>query len=554
MGTAWMRRAMLCVGLVAGSVAGCSDNGSPGGGAPGGPDGSTPGADAGGGSQDGSADDAPLEPCELDTPLGRVKGKLASGRLMDRTCQFLGIPYGKPPVSALRFAPPEPAGPWQGVRDATTFGPSCMQRASLVPGGASMSEDCLSLNIYTLNLPSAVPSSALPTMVFIHGGGYTLGGSSAYDGTLLSEHSGNVIVTINYLLGAFGFFAHPELDGERPQAPSGSDGIRDQQLALRWVKDNISAFHGSPINVTVFGESAGSGSASLHLVSPLSRDLAARFILQSGASVGTGFGTSSREAGYTLATAMGSALCAGATDVVACLRAKPAQELVDWTGGATGLFGAPWMPVIEGREGGVLPDSPQNLITNNNYNRAAPIIAGTNKNEWGLFQLPVLGGMPLTTMAQFKAAVAEQFGARAAEVEAQYPVATDGEANDVYVRLMTDLLFRCPTRLLARLTTRHGTDFYLYSFEEGTAYHADELSYVFGTAGFFGMPPTQPLGDYMQAYWGGFADSGIPITDGLLSWKKYDSVSEFHLVLKNPLSSGSALAKSDCDFWDRFNP
>ena len=545
-----LQRAMLCLGLVASAVSGCSDNGSAGG-APGVPDGSTPGgSDAGGGGSDGGTADADLQPCELDTQLGRVQGKLVSGPL-GGTCQFLGIPYGKPPVGALRFAPPEPYGGWQGVRDATTFGPSCMQRASVVPGGATMSEDCLSLNLYMPNHGL----SEMPVMVFIHGGGYTLGSSNTYDGTLLSAKGSNLVVTINYRLGAFGFFAHSELDGQRTAAPSGSDGIRDQQLALRWVKDNISAFRGSPANVTLFGESAGSGSASLHLVSPGSRDLARRFILESGVSVGTGFGTSSRDAGYALATAMASELCAGMPDVIACLRAKPAQDLVDWTGGATGLFGAPWAPVIEGRAGGVLPDSPQNLITNNDYNRAAEIIAGTNKNEWGLFQMPLLGGMPITTVAQFKATVAQQFGARAAEVEAQYVVATDTEANDVFIRLMTDMLFRCPTRLLARLTSQRGTTFYLYSFEEGTAYHADELPYVFGTPGFFGMVPTPPLVDFMQAYWTSFAESGVPLGDGLPLWNKFLIGSEVHLVLKNPtISSGSELAKSDCDFWDRFNP
>jgi para-nitrobenzyl esterase len=542
-----VRRAMLCLGLLAGFAPACSDSGSPGGGAPNGPDGSTTtgGSDAGAGGSDVGTGDVDRQGCQLTSPLGRV-----SGKLVESTCEFLGIPYAKAPVGALRFAPPEPAGGWQGTRDATMFGPSCMQRTSLLPGGSAMSEDCLSLNIYTPE-----PAMAkLPVMVFIHGGGYTLGSSSGYDARLLSQFGNVVVVTINYRLGAFAFFAHPDLDSQRADAPSGSDGIRDQQLALRWVKDNISAFDGEPTNVTVFGESAGSASVSLHLVSPGSRDLARRFILESGASVGTGFGIATRDAAYTLSTSMASELCAGAPDVIACLRAKPAQEIVDWTGGATGLFGAAWSPVIEGRAGGVLPDSPQNLITNNDYNRDADIIAGTNKNEWGLFQLAALGGMPLTTIAQFKANLAQQFGARAAEVEAQYPVASDAEANDVYIRLVTDTVFRCPTRLLARLTTRQGSKFYLYSFEEGAAVHADELSYVFGTPGFFGMAPVPALVTVVQTYWTAFAISGTPLASGLPSWPAYAPVSDQHLVLKNPPSVSSGLSKSDCDFWDRFNP
>jgi len=526
--------AMSFFGLLAGLVGACSDDGSPG------------GVDAGTDGSDAGTGDAGTQPCELDFSLGRVIGKP-----VEKTCQYLGLPYGKPPMGALRFAPPQPAGGWPGIRDASMFGPSCMQQTSVVPGGTNVSEDCLSLNIDT---PEPRPATKLPVMVFVHGGGYTLGGSNGYDGRLLSEKGAVVVVTINYRLGAFGFLAHPALDAERADAPSGSDGIRDQQLALRWVKDNISAFQGDPDNVTVFGESAGSGSASLLLVSPGSRDLAHRFILESGASVGSGFGTSSRETGYALSTRMASELCAGAPDVMACLRAKPAEELVSWTGGSMGLFGAPWVPVIEGRPGGVLPDTPKNLIANNDYNRGAAIIAGTNKNEWGLFELPALGGTPITTIAQFKTNLMQQFGARAAEVETQYPVASDAEVNDVYVRLVSDVTFRCPTRLLARLTTAHGSKFYLYSFEEGAAYHGDELAYVFAMPGFFGTPPVPDLVAVVQGYWTQFAATGDPNTSGLPAWPLYGAVSDQHLVLKNPPALGSGLSRSDCDFWDEFNP
>ncbi|HMI89126.1 MAG TPA: carboxylesterase/lipase family protein [Polyangiaceae bacterium] len=560
MAKAMWRRTMLCFGLLAGALSACSDDdatgsggtGSSNTGGAGGSGGSsagtsgTAGTGAGTGGAAGGGGDAGTQACQIELSLGRLSGKSE-----ESTCAYLGIPYGKPPVGDLRFAAPQPADGWQGVRDTTMFGPSCMQAASAVGGASTRSEDCLSLNVYT---PEPAPSAKLPVMVFIHGGGYTLGSSSTYDGHLLSQKGPVVVVTMNYRLGVFGFFAHPALDSERADAPSGSDGIRDQQLALRWVKDNISAFQGDANNVTVFGESAGSFSATLHLVSPGSRDLAHHFILESGAAVGGGYGTTTRDAGYALSTSMASELCAGAPNVVACLRAKPAQELVDWTGGATGIFGAAWGPVVEGRAGGVLPDSPQNLIANDDYNRAASVIAGSNKNEWGLFQQPVLGGTPITTMAEFKANLAQQFGARAAEVEAHYTVASDAEANDVFIRLVTDATFRCPTRVLARLTTAHGTRFYLYSFEEGVAYHGDELAYVFGTPVFTGIPPQAALVATTQSYWTRFAVAGDPNASGLPMWPMYDSASDQHLVLKNPPAIGSALAKSDCDFWERFNP
>ncbi|HMJ57310.1 MAG TPA: carboxylesterase/lipase family protein [Polyangiaceae bacterium] len=546
MDKATVLRSMMCLGLVTGFVPACSDDGAPGGGGPG-PDGSVAdGSDAGAGGDDAGIEDADRPPCQLAVTQGRLNGKL-----VESTCHFLGVPYAKPPLGALRFAPPQAAGNWDGVRDATMFGPSCMQKASILGDATATSEDCLSLNVYT---PDPSPAAKLPVMVFIHGGGYTLGGSSTYDGRLLSQKGPVVVVTINYRLGAFAFFAHPELDRERAGAPSGSDGIRDQQLALRWVKDNIAAFQGDPNNVTVFGESAGSFSATILLVSPLSRDLAHRFILESGASVGGGFGTTSRETGYALSTAMASELCASARDVVACLRGTPARQLVDWTGGTMDFFGAPWAPVIEGTMGAVLPDAPQNLIASNDYNRAAAIIAGSNKNEWGLFIQPVLGGMPVTTVAQFKASVAQQFGARAPEVEAQYPVGSDAEANDVFIRLVTDQVFRCPTRTLARLTTAQGSKVYLYSFDEGAAYHGDELAYVFGMPAFTGMAPLPALVASVQGYWTRFAATGDPNWSGLPVWPTYDSASDQHIVLKIPPSAGSALAKSDCDFWDRFEP
>ncbi len=147
------------------------------------------------------------------------------------------------------------------------------------------------------------------------------------------------------------------------------------------------------------------------------------------------------------------------------------------------------------------------------------------------------------------AAVSERTRTRA-----QYPVATDAEANDVYIRLVTDQIFRCPTRLLARLTTAHGSRIYLYSYEEGIAYHGDELNYVFGTPGFTGMPPDPAFVAIVQGYWTRFATTGDPNGPDLAVWPTYDSVTDQHLVLKNPPAAGSGLSKSDCDFWDRFQP
>jgi para-nitrobenzyl esterase len=194
---------------------------------------------------------------------------------------FKGIPYAAPPVGDLRWQAPRPAVPWQGVRDATVFGPACMQ--GKVFGDISfsdLSEDCLSLNVWT----SAKARERQPVMVWIHGGGFQAGGGSEprHDGQAFAR-KGIVLVTINYRLGVFGFFAHPDLTRESGRNASGNYGLLDQIAALRWVQDNIAAFGGDLKNVTIFGESAGSFAVSALVASPLARGLFHKAIGESGA-------------------------------------------------------------------------------------------------------------------------------------------------------------------------------------------------------------------------------------------------------------------------------
>ena len=216
--------------------------------------------------------------CQATVMQGALNGKRAGA-----TCEYLGIPFGKAPTGPLRFMPPEAAPGWSTPRDATAYGPSCLQANSTLGAVGTTSEDCLSVNVFT---PQATPSGPLPVMVFIYGGAFTSGSSSLYDGQAMSEKGPVIVVTMNYRLGALGFLALPEFDSQRSGAPSGSDGIRDQQLALKWVQSNIATFHGDASNVTVFGESAGSMSTCMPLVSPGSQGLANRYIMESGACVG----------------------------------------------------------------------------------------------------------------------------------------------------------------------------------------------------------------------------------------------------------------------------
>jgi para-nitrobenzyl esterase len=480
--------------------------------------------------------------CSKDrAPVVKIDSGKLEGKIVGETAEFLGIPYAQPPVGELRFAPPQLVRRWKGTRDATTFGLGCPQD-SLLLGPLPADEDCLTINVFTPR--DAKKSDRLPVMVFIHGGAFVGGASFQYDLQSLSEAGHVVLVSMNYRLGALGFFSHPALDAMRPaDSPSGNDGIRDQQLALAWVQRNIRAFGGDRSNVTIFGESAGSMSTCLHMVSPTSRDFGQRFIMESGVCVG-GLPLLDKAGANAVGVALAEAFCPGASDVIACLRGKSADELAAW-GKELGISGPGWAPSYDPNDP-LMPASPAQLIAEGDYHHG-PIIVGSNENEWGLFQL---GTGPIPTAAEFAAVVDAQFGPIAPLVESQYVVSSDAEANPVYIRLMTDVMFRCPTRTLARSTASQGSSVYLYSFEEGLAFHAFEMSYVFGPQ--FGFEPTyvESTQTTMQSYWTNFAVTGTPNAQSLPVWPTYDPAGDQHMILKTPFEVGSGLAQSDCDFWD----
>lgn len=210
----------------------------------------------------------------------KITGGEVAGVQADGLAIHLGIPYAAPPVGPLRWRAPQAVVPWPGVRDARHFGAACAQTAQWVTH--IKSEDCLYLNVWAPS-PSATPPERLPVLVWLHGGGY-YGGTAAqegFNGANLARH-GAVVVTLNYRLGVFGFFSHPELSREAPYRVSGNQGILDQITALRWVKDNIAAFGGDPARVTIMGESAGAESVAVLVATPLAKGLFQRAIAQSG--------------------------------------------------------------------------------------------------------------------------------------------------------------------------------------------------------------------------------------------------------------------------------
>src|SRR5215470_13437945 len=269
----------------------------------------------------------------VQTVEGDVQGVVTNG-----VSEFLGIPYAAPPLGELRWRPPQDVAHWTQTLAATKFGKTCAQPERGIFAVPSSNEDCLYLNVYTADpLPDA--AAKRPVMVWIYGGGMYSGESDDYDGSKLARRGGVVVVTLNYRVGAFGFFSHPAINGEGH--PAINYGIMDQQAALRWVQRNIAAFGGDPGNVTIFGQSGGGSSVTANLQSPLSRGLFHRAIDQSGVRI-----EYVSLAARTKA-AIDFAVEAGCADQSAkCLRALTPEQILAHDGGILKL--APAFPSPDG--------------------------------------------------------------------------------------------------------------------------------------------------------------------------------------------------------------
>ena len=254
---------------------------------------------------------------QVHTQAGHARG---DRRDANGVLAFKGIPYAAPPVGALRWRAPRPPAPWNGVRDASIFGPGCLSALENDPRPGPRAEDCLTLNVWTA---AKRADEKRPVMVWIHGGGFQFGSSAnpATDGGALAAR-GVVVVSFNYRLGVLGFLAHPELDAE---APSGNYGLLDQLAALRWVKANIAGFGGDPDNVTLFGESAGAMAVGIVMASPLAHGLFHKAIGESGAFWDGKYGPLQ---GFEEARTRGLAFARQQGDAsIAALRAMPAEQL-----------------------------------------------------------------------------------------------------------------------------------------------------------------------------------------------------------------------------------
>ena len=470
--------------------------------------------------------------------------------------RHLGIPYAAPPVGDLRWKPPQPVATWDGVRDADTPGPACVQRQhgprSIFPDPfEEWSEDCLYLNVWT----TAREGGDHPVMVWFHGGGWNSGSGMSYtaDGAPLAK-AGVVLVTVNYRLGVFGYLAHPELTAESPHNSSGNYGFLDQQAALRWVQEHISAFGGDPNRVTIFGESAGSWSVNVLIASPLSEGLFHRGIGQSGGRFEPAphltkarHGVKSGEQlGLEFAEAVGA-------DSLEALRSLSAEQ----------LMGAP----LRGQEivdGWVLPDDVRTIFAEGRQNHV-PVIVGSNGSEATALLNPTWP----TSLEEYRAHVETEYGDHAEAFNAVYPVRSEEDIPAAMYGPRRDSRFALQMRAWARATAAAGqVHAYLYEFSyvpphpwsaDLGAYHTAEIPYVFNhlttsrvSASWYVKGRDYELADLMSRYWVNFATSGDPNGEGLPRWEPYDLATEPYLDFGQEVKPSHGLLKKQLDFFEQF--
>jgi para-nitrobenzyl esterase len=471
----------------------------------------------------------------VSTEGGQVKGIVEEDLSV-----FKGIPFAAPPVGELRWRPPQPVVPWEGIRVADQFAPQCPQVRFAIPGAPvpESSEDCLYLNIWT---PAQSDDARLPVMVWIHGGGFALGSTNSpmYYGDQLAR-KGVVVVSIAYRLGPLGFMCHPELSAESERGISGNYGLLDQIAGLKWVQRNIAAFGGDPDRVTIFGESAGGISVSMLCASPLARGLFSRAISESGGNFGPVESGERRDGIQRMKAAEKTG-----TDFMERMGAHSIEELrqldpAKWLEDPLSQMGGFW-PVVDGY---VLTGDQYLLYEAGQYNDV-DVIIGTNSDEGSMFVRP---SDPETYQQQIQ----NRFGPFADRVLALYPGKTEEETFASNADIFRETVFAWPSWSWARLQSKTGnSNIFVYYFNQQQqsllfspvkprgAGHGAEIAYVFKK-----LNPAQAgeedlkLSEIMASYWTNFARTGDPNGKGLPEWPGFTENDQRVMYLNSDLKVG----------------
>jgi para-nitrobenzyl esterase len=503
------------------------------------------------------------------TALAADQVRIANGLIesttpaRDGVRSFKGIPFAQPPVGDLRWREPQPVKDWKGVRNADQFGPRCMQRTGPMADywfrSDGMSEDCLYLNVWT---PAGSADEKLPVLVYIFGGGFQNGDGSEprYDGESMARR-GIVAVTLNYRTNIFGFFSHPELTRESPHHASGNYGLLDQVAALRWVHQNIAAFGGDPKRVTIAGESAGSLSVSALMASPLSRDLMAGAIGESGALIST---LPPRPLAETEKDGLDFGEKAGAPTLAAlrALSAEKIQEILASSApsghpggrGGPGAASAPRLRFSANLDGHFLPKALTEIYEAGEQARV-PLLAGSNSEE---MPARVILGKDEPTVRAFAEAVRKIYGESADEVLKVYAPKTPDEVLQAATDLASARFIAFGTWKWTELQMRTGgKPVYRYLYTRvrpkylgmpgqpppappvgmpapapprGAA-HSAEIQYAMGNLDLDERYPwdadDRKVSETMQAYFVNFIETGDPNGRGLPRWPRYEEATGY---------------------------
>jgi para-nitrobenzyl esterase len=493
----------------------------------------------------GTAASSQTPPPVQAPPVVRVESGELQGVVNDGVASFKGIPFAAPPAGDLRWRPPQPAAKWTGVRQAANFGADCMQGrfgpppAPGAPPAPAPSEDCLFLNVWRPG--SATPTAKLPVMVWIHGGGFMGGsGASPFTSGVQFAKQGVLLVSFNYRLGRFGFFAFPALSRERPNETKSNYAYMDQIAALQWVKRNIAAFGGDPNNVTIFGFSAGGVSVHSLMVSPMARGLFQKAIAESGGSrdsvltarpmredgVDPNYPVSAETIGINFARSMGIE----STDqaALARLRALSTDEVLRGAPAAPGASVPSYetTPILDGK---LVTETAETAYKTHHQPRV-PLLLGSNSAD--------------TAGNRVKATTKEQlfarFGQWSTQAKAAYDPDGSTELATLVARANDDFGQAEPARFAANAFAADGSPVYLYRFsyvqtsmrersQAGTP-HGGEIGYVFGTLtarpGTTLSPEDLAVARLAQGYWVNFAKTGDPNGAGLPTWPRHDSAKD----------------------------